>query len=109
MMEDGEYLAERFVITNRRTYRLRGEWRDGEDSSVLIDLSRIIAAFVGTSNGVLERLGALVERRHAFMTNSGDSFEGEDAAGIQALITDSGEDIFRRVLSFLASGIEVSD
>lgn len=133
---DGEYLAEIRTrqgeitdqitfITNRRSVSFGGNGGDGEeDTSRLVDLSRRIVAFVGTANGVLERLGAisisrnweevghfvilraLIEQNRATLQNSSLS-EGD--AAVQTLVVDMSGDVFKRVLSFLGYGMKVSD
>jgi len=134
---DGEYLAEIRTrqgeitdqitfITNRRSVSFGGNGGDGEgeDTSQPVDLSRRIVAFVGTANGVLERLGAisisrnweevghfvilraLIEQNRATLQNSSLS-EGD--AVVQTLIVDMGGDVFKRILSFLGHGMKVSD
>ena len=133
---EGEYLAEIrtrqgeitdqiTLITNRRSVSFGGNGGDGEeDTSRPVDLSRRIVAFVGTANGVLERLGAisisrnweevghfvilraLIEQNRATLQNSSLS-EGD--AVVQTLVVDMSEDVFKRVLSFLGHGMKVSD
>lgn len=126
-LEDGEYLAQIRTrqgevtdqitfVTNLRTVSFGGSGGDEEDLPV--DLSQRIVAFVGTSAGVLERLGAvstalnwetvghvvllraLIEKSRAYRIQKDDTFTGEEAV-VQSFIMDAKEDIFKRTLSFL--------
>ena len=94
------------------------------------DFSRRIVAFVGTSKGVLEKLGAisvsrnweevgplvllrtLVEKRRAsvvLLQDGGDTALGEEDSVVQRLITNTDGDLFKRIVSFLGYGMKVSD
>jgi len=138
-LREGEYLAEIRTrqgeitdqitfITNKRTLSFGGNGGSGEDMSIPPDLSRRIVAFVGTSKGILEKLGAisvsinweevghlvllrtLVEKNRASVVlNDSATALGEDDAVLQRLITNTDEDLFKRIVSFLGYGMEVSD
>ena len=137
-LQKGEYLAEIRTrqgeitdqitfITNQRTLSFGGNGGSGEDMSDPPDLSRRIVAFVGTSKGVLEKLGAisvscnweevghlvllrtLVERNRAsVLLDDSDAALGDDDAVVQRLITNTDEDLFKRIISFLGYGMKVS-
>jgi len=137
--ERGEYLAEIRTrqgeitdqvtfITNQRTLSFGGNGGSGEDMSTPPDLSRRIVAFVGTSKGVLEKLGAisvsinweeighlvllraLVEKNRASVVLLDDDTSlGEEDAVVQRLITNTDGDLFKRIVSFLGYGMKVSD
>ena len=96
--------------------------------SIPPDLSRRIVAFVGTSKGVLEKLGAisvsinweeighlvllrtLVEKNRASVVlQDSDTALGEDNAVVQRLMTNTDGDLFKRIVSFLGYGMKVSD
>ena len=138
--EKGEYLAEIRTrqgditdqitfITNQRTLSFGGNGGSGEDMSIPPDLDRRIVAFVGTSRGILEKLGAisvsrnwkevgplvllraLVEKNRASLVlqdESDNALGGEDAV-VQTLITNTDGDLFKRIVSFLGYGMKVSD
>ena len=140
VLREGEYLAEIRTrqgeitdqitfITNKQTYSLGGNGGSGEDMSIPPDLSRRIVAFVGTSKGVLEKLGAisvsrnweevghlvllraLVEKSRASLVlqdGGGNALSLEDAV-VQRLITNTDGDLFKRIVSFLGYGMKVSD
>jgi len=139
-LQDGEYLAEIrtrqgeitdqiTLITNQRTLSFGGNGGSGEDMSAPPDLSRKIVAFVGTSKGVLEKLGAisvsinweeighlvllraLVEKNRAsvVLQDESDTTLGVEDAVIQRLITNTDGDLFKRIVSFLGYGMKVSD
>lgn len=136
VLQDGEYVADVrtrqgeitdqiTLVTNRRSVSFGGDGGSGEDPAAPVDLSRKIVAFVGTSNGVLERLGAvsvtrnwevvgplvlvraLVERRRA-EKKPANAGHGEQVAVTQALVAETTDDAFRRVLSFLVPGVDIS-
>ena len=97
--------------------------------SIPPDLSRRIVAFVGTSNGVLEKLGAisvsinweevgplvllrtLIEKNRAsiVLQDGGGNALGEEDAVLQRLVTNTDGDLFKRIVSFLGYGMKVSD
>ena len=98
--------------------------------SIPPDFSRKIVAFVGTSKGVLEKLGAisvsinweevgplvllrtLVEKNRASLVvrdESDNALGDEDAVVVQRLITNTDGDLFKRIVSFLGYGMKVSD
>ena len=96
--------------------------------SIPPDLSRRIVAFVGTSKGVLEKLGAisvsinweeighlvllrtLVEKNRASVVlQDSDTALDEDNAVVQRLITNTDGDLFKRIVSFLGYGMKVSE
>jgi len=136
IMADGEYIAEvrtregeitdqLTFITNKRTVSFGGTGGSEDTvSSQPPDLTRRVVAFVGTTNGVLHRLGVvsikrnwedlgpivllrtLIERRRASPRQNDDSWSEEDAS-IRALFVNLDTDLFRRTLSFLAPGIDV--
>ena len=137
-LQEGEYLAEIRTrqgeitdqitfITNQRRVSFGGNGGSGEDMSAPPDLSRKIVAFVGTSKGVLERLGAisvsrnweevghlvllraLVDKNRASVVLQDDTAFGEEDAVVQRLITNTDEDLFKRIVSFLGYGMKVSD
>ena len=139
-LREGEYLAEIRTrqgeitdqitfITNQRRVSFGGNGGSGEDMSIPPGLSRRIVAFVGTSKGVLERLGAisvsrnweevgplvvlrtLVENNRAsvLLQDGGDTTLGEEDAVVQRLITNTDGDLFKRIVSFLGYGMKVSD
>jgi len=138
-LQEGEYLAEIRTrqgeitdqitfITNQRTLSFGGNGGSGEDMSAPPDLSRKIVAFVGTSKGVLEKLGAisvsinweevghfillrtLVEKNRALVLQDGSGIAlGEEDAVVQRLMTNTDGDLFKRIVSFLGYGMKVSD
>jgi len=136
-LQEGEYLAEIRTrqgeitdqitfITNQRTLSFGGNGGSGEDMSAPPDLSRRIVAFVGTSRGILEKLGAisvsrnweevgplvllrtLVEKNRASVVLQDNIALGDDVV-VQRLITNTDEDLFKRIVSFLGHGMKVSD
>ena len=139
IMQEGEYLAEIRTrqgeitdqitfITNQRRVSFGGNGGSGEDMSAPPDLSRRIVAFVGTSKGVLEKLGAisvsinweevghlvllrtLVEKNRASVVlQDSDTALDEDNAVVQRLITNTDGDLFKRIVSFLGYGMKVSE
>ena len=139
-LQDGEYLAEIRTrqgeitdqitfITNQRTLSFGGNGGSGEDISIPPDLSRRIVAFVGTSKGILEKLGAisvsrnweevgplvllrtLIEKNRAsvVLQDGSDNALGEEDAVVQRLVTNTDGDLFKRIVSFLGYGMIVSD
>ena len=52
------------LYTNKRTVSFGGNGGSGEDMSIPPDLSRRIVAFVGTSKGILEKLGVISVSRN---------------------------------------------
>jgi len=135
-LEPGEHLAEIRTrqgeitdqitfLTNLRTVSFGGGGGNGKDVSIPVDKTRKIIAFVGTSNGVLERLGAisvlanwevighivilreLLEKRRASLPQT-VSLNKEEAV-IQTLVSSVSDDVFKLTLSFLAPGVKISD
>ena len=120
----GEIIDQITFITNQRTLSFVGNGGSSEDISAPPDLSRRIVAFVGTSNEVLEKLGAisvscnweevghlvllrtLVEKNRASVVLQGDDTAlGEEDAVVQRLITNTDGDLFKRIVSFLGYGM----
>ena len=134
--KQGEYLAEIrtrqgeitdqiTLLTNHRTVSFGGTGGNGEDVFIPVDKTRKIIAFVGTSNGVLKRLGAisvsanwevighivllreLIKKRPASLPQN-VSLDKEEAV-IQALVSIMSDDVFKLTLSFLARGVKISN
>jgi len=130
--ESGEYLAEIRTrqgevtdqitfMTNRRTLTYGGDGGSGEDMSIPPNLNRRIVAFVGTSKGVLEKLGAISVSRNweeigplillralvdknraaALELQDDNNLSEEDDVVLQQLITNVDWDLFKQVISFL--------
>ena len=127
-VRQGEITDRITLITNKRTISCGGDGGSGDDLSRSVDLSRRIVAFAGfCHNGALHRLGAisidrnwevagpfillrsLVDMNRATLMEKADDLAAPYESVLQSLIVDTTEDVFRRVLSFLGHGMNVSD
>ncbi len=119
------------AISHYRTRPLlTRDWIEREDISSPVDITKKIVALVGTAEaqaralvhlghisislnweivGPIILLRDLVEKNRVYAStlHNGDRYLTDDEAVTQTLIVDATEDIFRRVLSFLADGIKV--